>query len=197
MAQEDDLDLDVDGEEQGAPKSKSKLLVIIVGVVLLNMAVLQGADLESWTLPAGQLAQLQEQRIAYWGQAWAMPLLAALERLFSIIFHMGMAVLVLAAVIRRQPVYLLLAVALHTATNALAVITLSAGWSPIATEAVIGLFALLALGIIIWFRSKDIPQAEAMPSPQVALPALAVGPRRPPTLKEQLRRQIEKSKYEG
>jgi flagellar FliL protein len=35
MAQEDDLDLDIDGAEQGAPRSKSKLLVIIVGVVLL------------------------------------------------------------------------------------------------------------------------------------------------------------------
>ena len=35
MAQEDDLDLDVDGAEQGAPKSKAKLLVIIVGVVVL------------------------------------------------------------------------------------------------------------------------------------------------------------------
>ena len=35
MAQEDDLDLDIDGAEQGAPRSKSKLLVIIVGGVLL------------------------------------------------------------------------------------------------------------------------------------------------------------------
>ena len=35
MAQEDDLDLDLEGAEQGAPRSKSKLLVIIVGAVLL------------------------------------------------------------------------------------------------------------------------------------------------------------------
>ncbi len=35
MAREDDLDLDVDGAEQDAPKSKSKLLMIIAGVVLL------------------------------------------------------------------------------------------------------------------------------------------------------------------
>jgi flagellar FliL protein len=35
MAREDDLDLDVDGAEQEAPKSKSKLLIIIAGVVLL------------------------------------------------------------------------------------------------------------------------------------------------------------------
>ena len=35
MAREDDLDLDVDGAEQQAPKSKSKLVIIIAGVVLL------------------------------------------------------------------------------------------------------------------------------------------------------------------
>jgi uncharacterized membrane protein YhfC len=170
---------------------------LMVGVVLLNMLVLQGADLESWTLPAGQMAQLQGQLDTYWGQAWAIPLLAAVERLFSIIFHMGMAVLVLQAVIRRQPAYLLLAIALHTATNALAVITLSASWSPIATEAMIGLFALVALGIILWFRPQDVVQDAAMHGPQVSLLALPAGPRRPLTSEEQLRRQIEESKYEG
>ncbi len=35
MAQEDDLDLDVDGTEDQVPKSRSKLLIIIAGVVLL------------------------------------------------------------------------------------------------------------------------------------------------------------------
>ena len=35
MAREDDLDLDVDGAETQAPRSKSKLFIIIAGVVLL------------------------------------------------------------------------------------------------------------------------------------------------------------------
>jgi flagellar FliL protein len=37
MAREDDLDLDIDGSEQAAPRSRSKLLIITVAVVALLM----------------------------------------------------------------------------------------------------------------------------------------------------------------
>jgi uncharacterized membrane protein YhfC len=174
---------------------------LIVGLTLLNMVVLQGADLKAWGLPAGQTAQLQGQLEGYWGQAWTTPLLAAAERLFSIAFHVGMAVLVLRAVVRRRPADWLLAIGLHTATNALAVITVGAGWSLIATEGVVGVFALVALGIILAFRPKRAevprePEVEEMPGARPALRPLPAAPRRPLTAQERLRRQIEESKYE-
>lgn len=168
---------------------------LIVSVALLNMAALQGTDLETWGLPAEQTAQLQQQLKAYWGQAWTIPLLAAMERLFSIVFHMGMAVLILRAVTRCRPAYWLLAIALHTAGNALAVITLDAGWSLAATEGIIGLFALLGLGIIIGFRPKDELHNAGMPAPPTP-PLPSVSPGRPLTPEERLRQQIEESKYE-
>jgi uncharacterized membrane protein YhfC len=169
---------------------------LVVGVTLLNMTALQGADLEAWGLSAGQAAQLQRQLDVYWGQAWTTPLLAAAERLFSITFHVGMAVLVLQAVTRRRPGYWLLAIGLHTASNALAVIMLDAGWSLVATEGMIGIFALAALGIILTFRPQVGPHDEAMRSVRPSLPSLPVGPRRPLTPEERLRQQIEESKYE-
>ena len=166
---------------------------LLVGAVLLNMTALQGTDLETWGLPAGQAAQLQGQLEVYWGQEWMMPLLAAVERLFSITFHVGMAVLVLQAVVRRKPGYWILAIGLHTAVNALALTTVEAGWNPIATEGVIGLFALLALGIILVFRPDTDEQAQGVAP---ILPPLPVAPQQPLTPEERLRRQIEKSKYE-
>lgn len=169
---------------------------LMVGVALLNMTALQRADLEAWGLPGGQTTQLGKQLDAYWGQAWATPLLAAAERLFSITFHVGMAVLVLQAVIQRQPSYWLLAIGLHTAGNALAVITLNAGWSLLATEGVIGIFALVALVIILRFRPKVGSSGEVALGSRPSPPPLPTSPRRPLTPEEQLRRQIEESKYE-
>jgi uncharacterized membrane protein YhfC len=169
---------------------------LLVGVTALNMATLQGAELEAWGLPAAQTAQLQGQLEMYWGQAWATPLLAAVERLFSITFHVGMAVLVLQAVQRRRRGYWLLAVGLHTASNALAVITAGVGWSLVATEGLIGLFALLALGIVLIFRQEPAVPTGAELDGDSSLPPLPLTRRPPLTADQRLRRQIEESKYE-
>ena len=171
---------------------------LVVGAVLLNMTTLQGADLNEWTLPAGQAAQLRDQLDAYWGQAWVGPLLAAAERLFSIVFHIGMAVLVLRAVRRSQPAYLLLAMGLHTASNTLALLAVDAGWSLVATEGVVGLFALAGLGIVLASRPGELAE-EARPQVTTSgsgLPPLPGARRQPCTPEERLRRQVQESKYE-
>jgi uncharacterized membrane protein YhfC len=170
------------------------LVGLTVGAVWLNMTVVQAADVSGWGLPAGQVAQLQGQVEAYWGQHWFVPLLAAGERVLAIIFHIGMAVLVLQAVVRLRPLYWLLAIGLHTGVNAAALLTVEAGWSLAATEAVIGLFALVALAIVILFRERG---AEApVLEPVQALPPIPGGPRRPVTAEESLRRRIEESRWD-
>jgi uncharacterized membrane protein YhfC len=170
------------------------LVGLMVGAAWLNMTVLGAADLTAWGLPAGQVAQLQGQLDTYWGQEWFVPLLAAVERLLAIVFHIGMAVLVLQAVLRLRPLYWLLAIGLHTAVNAAALLTVEAGWSLAATEGVIGLFALVALGIVIRFRETGAEEAVAEPAR--ALPPLPIGSRRPVSAEERLRRQIEESRWE-
>ncbi len=175
---------------------------LVVGVVLLNMTALQGSDLEVWTavlgMPAGMTAQLQGQLDVYWGQDWITPLLAAGERLSTMIFHIGMAVLVLRAVVHNRPGYWVLAIGLHTAINASALMAVEAGWSLVATEGLMGLFALLALGIILVFRPKgeSARPVDAAPHSRRSLPSLPAVRSRPLTAEERLRRQIEDSKYD-
>jgi uncharacterized membrane protein YhfC len=168
---------------------------LVVGSAWLNMALLQGSDLETWGLTAGQAAQLQAQLDAYWSQDWSTPLLAALERLFAITFHVGMAVLVLQAV-KSGIGYLVLGIGLHTGVNALALLARQAGWSLAAVEGVVGGFALLAVGIVWWFRPKT-PDAAPVEELGAVLPPLPVVPRRRLSDEERLRRQIQESKYEG
>lgn len=172
------------------------LVGLVVGAVWLNMTVLQAADLETWGLSAGQAAQLQGQLDAYWGQDWTTPLLAAVERLFSITFHVGMAVLVLQAVRRRRIGYWVLGIGLHTALNALALMTAQAGWSLAATEGLVGVFGLAAWGIILVFRPGEPEMPVESQAEEAPLPSLPVMPQRSLTAEERLRRQIEESKYE-
>jgi hypothetical protein len=106
-----------------------------------------------------------------------------------------MAVLVLQAV-KSGIGYWVLAIGLHTALNTLALLAAQAGWSLVAVEGVVGAFALLALGIILWFRPRA-PDELQPGEPSPALPPLPAAPRRPPTDEERLRRQIQESKYEG
>lgn len=155
------------------------LVGLLVGAVWLNMAVLRGADLVGWGLPAGQMAQLQGQLQAYWGQDWFSPLFGAVERLFAIVFHIGMAVLVLQAIVRHRLLYWILAIGLHTALNAAALLTVEAGWSPVATEATVGLFSGLAIGIV--FKYRPVTPEEPLSEPARPLPPLPARRRQPLT----------------
>jgi uncharacterized membrane protein YhfC len=178
---------------------------LLVGTVFLSMSALQSFDYQRWVLPGGQLAQLQAQTDAYWGQTWYAPLLGAVERLFSIVFHMGMAVLVQQAVLTRRPVYWLLAIGLHTGTNASVLATVEAGWSSVATEGIVGLFSLLSLGIIRLFwtreRAEGIYQQgqdfdDSAPG-QVEKPPISIRVRQKRTAEQRLRDAIERSKWES
>ena len=60
MAREDDLDLDVDGAEQPASRSKSKLFIIIAGIVLL-LGVSGAATLALTGMLSGDSAPAAEE----------------------------------------------------------------------------------------------------------------------------------------
>jgi uncharacterized membrane protein YhfC len=175
---------------------------LLVGVVFLNMSALQSFDFQGWALPGGQLAQLQTQMDAYWGQIWYTPLLGAVERLFSVAFHMAMAVLVLIAVRVQRLGYWLLAVGLHTGINAAAMATAEAGWNPAATEGVIGLFALLTLLItrLIWRVARKAVWGDQNHGNSIVdntrLESLSLSSPRRQTANERLRETIERSKWE-
>ena len=67
------------------------------------------------------IAQAQQMLQAFWGTPLYAPVLAGLERAFTIAFHVTMAVLVMRAVVHRQPAYLVAAVLAHTVYDGWAV----------------------------------------------------------------------------
>lgn len=106
-------------------------------------------------------ARLTEQVMRYWATPWYVPLLGALERVFSICFHLTMAVVVLEAVRRSNLTWLLAAMAAHAAANAAATATMVA-YGPVAAEIVVGLFAALAVyGLFRLRRGNGETQRQA------------------------------------
>lgn len=96
-------------------------------------------------------ARLVEQAAHYWATPWYVPLLGAIERAFSICFHVAMALVVLEAVKRSSLIWLAGAMAAHAAANTAAVAALSR-FGPVAAEVVVGLIAALALVVVFRLR---------------------------------------------
>lgn len=137
-----------------------------------QLVVLRSVDL-STVVPTAQLAQAQQQVAAYWSADWYAALLGALERLFTLVIQISLAVLVMQAFIRKQSVWVWLAVIYHAVVDATAVLvapSIGGYW----TEVVVGGFAIFSLAIIFILRQpepaeatvidKDIPEMMEIPN---------------------------------
>jgi uncharacterized membrane protein YhfC len=144
---------------------------IILGLLVLygfiQIILLQNIGLET-VLPADQIALAQEQIAQYWSMPWYASLLGALERAFTIPFHIAASLLVLQTFTRRQGRWLWLAVAWHAIVDAVAVYGVRQ-WGIYLTEVVIGVGAILSILIIFALRQPEpepLPvTAEPLPSP--------------------------------
>ncbi len=140
---------------------------LLVLYALLQALALRGADL-SILVPAEQLAQAQAQLQAYWATPWPIVLLGALERAFSLVLHLTLAVLVLQSFTRSRARWLGAAILWHALANALALMAVSL-WGAYAAEALLGALALASLGIIFALRGGE-PPAQAPPAGGMAPP---------------------------
>lgn len=151
--------------------AEAVLLGLTVLANFVVLASLRGQDASS--LLAGEqatpelIAQAQAQIGAYWSLPWSMSLLGAVERFFTIPFHLACSLLVMQVFTRKQTRWLWLSVGWHTAGNAAALFLISGPWSSqpwgfYAVEGVIGLFALASLGILFALRQPE-PTPEKMP----------------------------------
>ena len=151
---------------------------IIVGILAL-MAFFQavayrGADLAA-IVPAEQLAAAlrqaqgaaEAQIEAYWAAPWPEALLGAVERAFSLVVHLALAVMVMRVFTRRNRLWLAAAIGWHALVNTLAVIGVQTVGA-VATEGIVGVMALLSLGLIFLLRDKeaDTVSEPARPIPQ-------------------------------
>jgi uncharacterized membrane protein YhfC len=134
------------------------LLGILTLYGVLQLVALQGSDAVALLSPEqlDNLGQAQAQIAAFWDAPWYAVLLGALERLFTICFHLSASVLVLQAFRRGNLLWVLLAVLWHTALDAAAVYIVVA-WGPYWAEAAVGAAGLISLGIVFALRERETP----------------------------------------
>lgn len=140
--------------------------MIFVGFLMLVnflvMVVFRNSDLSRIVSP-DQLSLVEQQVNDYWSAAWYLPLIAVLERAFAIILHLSLSILVLQVFTRRRIIWLGLAILWHALANAAALYA-AMTWGVYHSEAAVGIFALLSLGIIFALRTPE-PAENQDPKP--------------------------------
>ena len=169
------------------------LLGVSVAVAFVTFYFLQRGGANLSIVPPEQQAALAGQLAAYWSAPWPASLLGAVERAFALCVHLSLAVIVLQAVARRNPLWLAGAILWHAAVNAVALMVLPV-WGAYWTEAVIGVFALAGIGIVFALRETPAAPAPAPPTqrPPPTLPVDAPAP----DPEAEMRRRLEETRYE-
>jgi len=143
------------------------LLGLIVLYSYIQILIIQNVGIEN-IVPAESLELAQQQVAQYWSLPWYDTLLGALERAFTIPFHIAASLLVLQVFTRRQLRWLWLAVAWHTIVDGLAVYSVS-NWGMYLTEVLIGVCAVASIVIIFALRRPEPepapPIIEPLPPP--------------------------------
>lgn len=133
--------------------------IVLGGLMALEFATMLSLDTPGAAPLPGQSpedhARLADQVARYWATPWYVPFLGALERVFSICFHITMAVVVLEAIRKQSLTWLFAAIAAHATANAAATAALVA-FGPVAAEIVVGLIAALALYVLFRLRRNHV-----------------------------------------
>ncbi|NIS80558.1 MAG: YhfC family intramembrane metalloprotease [Anaerolineales bacterium] len=137
---------------------------------LIQAIAYQGADLSA-LVPADRLDVVRLQLQAYWALPWYGALLGAFERALALCIQVSLAVLVLQAFVRREWRWAVVAIGWHTAVDAVAVFGLRT-WGMYATEALVGLAALLSLGVVFVLRDARPEEGELVPDQPLEASAL-------------------------
>jgi uncharacterized membrane protein YhfC len=139
---------------------------ITLGVLVLygffQAAAYRGTELSA-LLPPGQLAAAEANLTAYWSAPAHTALLGALERVLAICMHLGLSILVLQSVRRRNILWLALAVVWHMLVDAAALVVVAA-WGVWAAEGALAVLALVSLGAVFGLRGRS----GELPEPPVA-----------------------------
>lgn len=124
-------------------------------------------------LPADQAQLINDALQQLLATPWYGALLGALERVFALCAHLAMSLMVMQVFVRKSWLWLAAAIAWHTLLNAVAVVAVI-HWGPYVTEALLGVMALLSVGIIFALRRSEPPAAvvdepEPLPPPTAPL----------------------------
>jgi uncharacterized membrane protein YhfC len=144
---------------------------IILGLLVLygyiQMLIVRGMDISTLVTPDKvELAKAQIQ--AYWSAPWYMTMLGALERLFTIPLHLACSVLVLQAFTSKKFWWVGLAILYHALADGVAVFVSQIGFSALAIEGIIGIFAIVSMVIVFALRQPEPLSVVEGPDPVLA-----------------------------
>jgi uncharacterized membrane protein YhfC len=158
---------------------ESIFLGAIVLWVFVNMVVARNADLTKLNIAPDQLDIARQQIQTYWSLPWYYSLFGAVERIFTIPFHIMASVLVLQVFTRRpgqqQFGWLGLAILLHAMMDA-STVFIASQWSGYAAEAVLGGLAVMDVLIIFALRQPEPVPPEPPPSGPITPPVFSPQP---------------------
>ncbi|RPI26681.1 MAG: YhfC family intramembrane metalloprotease [Chloroflexota bacterium] len=157
--------------------------IFLAGLILLgfiNAVVSQSMDFTTLGLSPDQLAEAQGQISAYWSTPWYMSLMGFVERLFALPLHIALSVMVLQVFTHKQVRWLWLAILWHAVVDGVAVFLVyqwqGYDWYAYAMEGVIGVFALISLGILFALRQLEPVEPGPADLPPVDPPAFIPQP---------------------
>jgi uncharacterized membrane protein YhfC len=136
---------------------------LLAATTVINVYIYQSGLIES-LMPADQLAGSSEAITAAAQQIEELVnsppylfLLGAVERVFALILHLSLSILVLQVFVRKNIAWLFVAIGWHTAIDAIAVFGLYQEWGPLLIEAAVGIPAvIIGLTVIRYFRPQDL-----------------------------------------
>jgi uncharacterized membrane protein YhfC len=135
----------------------------LAAVAFINMLTYRYVDLSTVPdIPPEQLELAKQQVEAYWSTQPYLAILGVVERIFAMCLHVSLSVMVMYGLVSKRHNWFWLAVMWHAVVDAAAVYLVQ-NISMIALEGVVGIFALISLGIVFWMKPKfaDI-NAEAL-----------------------------------
>ncbi len=138
--------------------------ILLAGVtVLVTYVTLLIAHYFPGAFPS---TQMQIELNAALGIPWHIPLAGAVERLSAITAQISLSVVVLQAFVRRNWLWYVLEVLLHTVLDAVAVLMMQAKFGVWTMEAIILGMALIGLGIVFALKPRQ-EQVEEPQSPEI------------------------------
>lgn len=128
------------------------LLLGVLGLVsVISMIAIRNVDPATLGLPPNQLELAVQQMEAFWSAPVYMAFLGLLERVFAITLHLALSVMVLYSVVYRKPIWFWIALLWHAFVDALVVYLLPTA-GELGIEGIVGICALISLGIVFWMR---------------------------------------------
>ena len=165
----------------------------LAGIAFMNFVVLRNVDVVALPVSADQQALAAKQIAEYWSAPWYATLLGAVERAFTLCFHLSAAVMVLQAFRRKNLLWLGAAILWHAAADASAVFVVGT-WGVYWAEAAVGAFGVASLAIIFALKPGG---TETLPEPAAAASIPETTPARIPIPDPEadLRRKVDDTRF--